>query len=569
MREGFAFEHATPVQAKTLGPITEGKDLVVRAKTGAGKTLSFLLPAMERLKDRPASSSIGLLVVSPVRELSTQIFQEAEKLVKYYAGFRSVCIIGGMSWEEDLQALDAAGSDTVILVATPGRLQSHVSKTPGFSERLAQVQILVLDEVDQIAKNDVFRTCTEDIVASLPSASSRQSLFYSATLSEEVSQLMGRAGKAEHAYIDMLEFEEISVPDQIDQTYSMVKTEGMTLALWKAIQMARTCEEEEPKIVVIFMTGRIAAYYAEAYRKSGANASVFEIHARLNQKQRTEESDRFRAAADGILFTSDVSSRGLDYPGVTDVIQMGAAHSKAEYIHRLGRTGRGGNRGRGLLLLHEFEQSFLKELADLPLTQVQLEGGEDAAMPDFVSMDIPKNVKAQAYYSRINHVMRNSELSSLEILREAKRFAASIGALDKEGRPPEITEENAEKMGILDIRNDEAVYVVSPKTEAAKAPGPSWSWVPQRVPREVWEDAPQALQASQLDAATREALRKGDSEGHNALLRSEVPCDIGAVALAKDGENWIWYRVRGKVNEQQIKKKGKEDQESGTWVRGK
>merc|ERR1712173_406203 len=97
---------------------------------------------------------------------------------------------------------------------------------------------------------------------------------------------------------------------------------------------------------------------------------VFEIHARLSQKQRTDESDRFRMADAGILFTSDVSSRGLDYPGVTDVIQIGAAHSKEEYIHRLGRTGRKGVAGRGLLLLHEFERGFLERVTDFNLIEV-------------------------------------------------------------------------------------------------------------------------------------------------------------------------------------------------------
>ncbi|CAE8698198.1 unnamed protein product, partial [Polarella glacialis] len=153
----------------------------------------------------------------------------------------------------------------------------------------------------------------------------------------------------------------------------------------------------------------------------------------------------------------------LDYPGVTQVVQVGAPHSKDEYIHRLGRTGRAGNSGRGLLLLHDFEaRSFLAELADLPLVEVKLDSDSAGAseLPDFISMDIPQNVKAQAYYSRINHVMRNAGDSGvLEILREAKRFAASIGALDQDGQPPAITEANAVKMGVADI-SDPALYIV-------------------------------------------------------------------------------------------------------------
>jgi len=115
-----------------------------------------------------------------------------------------------------------------------------------------------------------------------------------------------------------------------------------------------------------------------------------------------------------------------------------------------------------------FERRFLAELTDLPISEMASENIVSA--PDFVSLDIAKNVKAQAYYSRINHVMRHYEedLTKLEIMQEAKLFAGSIGAVDDEGRPPEITVENATKMGVADIQ-DPSVYVVSAPTEA-KAP---------------------------------------------------------------------------------------------------
>ena len=117
--------------------------------------------------------------------------------------------------------------------------------------------------------------------------------------------------------VDMLQLDDISVPDQIQQTYRVVPTEDITLAVWKSIQLAQSHAGNEPaKIVLIFLTGRIAAYYAEACRRSGLALEVFEIHARLKQDKRTHQSEAFREASSGILFTSDVSSRGLDYPGV-------------------------------------------------------------------------------------------------------------------------------------------------------------------------------------------------------------------------------------------------------------
>lgn len=627
MREGFGFERQTPVQAQTFGRIMCGADLVVRAKTGAGKTLSFLLPAFERLargRTESGGGNIAVLVLSPVRELSQQIFQEADKLARYYEGVHVLCMIGGTSWEEDVVALDSAaaggGGDEdrpIVLIATPGRLQTHVNKTEGFAARLTRVKVLVLDEVDQIAKSPVFRAATSEILDTLPPASQRQTLFYSATMSDEVSELMSeaRAGVAgaqvaSCAYVDMVtDYADVSIPEEIQQTYSVLRTEDMTLGLWKGIQRARdgaAVDGEKPKVVVIFMTGRIAAYYAEAFRKASEAGSVYEIHARLPQSRRTEESERFRAAEEGVLFTSDVSSRGLDYPGVTDVIQMGAARTKEEYIHRLGRTGRGeGERkkGRGLLLLHEFERTFVAEqLADLSLTELPLldeheshgeaakEAVADAArMPDFLGMQIGWNVKAQAYYSRINHVMRQKtdagvdlteESVLLEVMREAKLFAASIGALDSAGRPPEITVENAIKMGV-DKLEDPAVHIVKERTAppsgggkkakntpaaSGAAPGADWAWVPQRLPREIWEEPPTSL--ANLDPAAKEALSRGIPDAVRILLQAAVPPEVSAVALAAEGDAWKWYRVRGKTNEQQVKKKGKEcTGDAGTWVR--
>lgn len=465
MSEGFAYENLTEVQAKTFDHIIAGQDLVARAKTGAGKTLSFLVPAMERAQSRKGTKtmtgSIDILVVSPVRELSMQIAQEAEKLAQYCSGVQVVCMTGGVPWTEDLEALDTAGTDVVILVVTPGRLQTHLNKTPGFPDRIAQLQIFVLDEVDQLA-HEIFNAASREIIQALPPATQRQSLFYSATMSDAVHALVKEGAKDNYTFVDILQSAEQSTPSQIDQFYNVVPTEDMTRALWGTIQAAKS-ENATPKIVVIFMTGRIASYYAEAFRLSGSELAVFEIHARLKQNKRTAESDKFRAAESGILFTSDVSSRGLDYPGVTEVIQMGAPHSKDEYIHRLGRTGRAGNQGRGFLLMHEFERSFLtKELHDQPVVEAPLDLTTVGTMPDFISMKIAANTKAQAYYSRINHVMRNNseEMSVLEIMREAQRFAASVGALDNEGRPPEITQDNAAKMGVADI-DDPCVYIVA------------------------------------------------------------------------------------------------------------
>lgn len=226
MREAFQYEFLTEIQQKTFESIRSGAEVVARAKTGSGKTLSFLLPCLDRLhEERAAPGEIAVLVLTPVRELSMQVAAEAEKLAKYYSS-SMVCMTGGVPWEEDLEALNAA-TGAVTLVATPGRLQSHATKTDGFADRLGKVQILVLDEVDQLA-SDVFRQATLDIVKVLPPASQRQSLFYSATMGDTVTKLVSQIGKPDHIYVDVIRSDDVLVPEHIRQTYTVLPTERMT-----------------------------------------------------------------------------------------------------------------------------------------------------------------------------------------------------------------------------------------------------------------------------------------------------------------------------------------------------
>eukprot|EP00435_Cladocopium_sp_Y103_P027782 s1661_g6.t2 len=448
--KNLGYTSLTDVQQQTFRPISEGKDLVVRAKTGAGKTLSFLLPSMDRLHNSK-KAGIQILVLSPVRELSMQIHREASKLAQRFPTVEPILMVGGSNWEEDMKTLDAANGG-VILIATPGRLQTHLAKTPAFANRLAEVQTLILDEVDQLC-GELFAEATACILDAVPSAS--QFLFYSATLTEEVTQLINQVSKS-HDLVDV-EGEESTVPEGIVQTYKVVSTDEMSGALWQSVRVARDYLSP-PKIVVIFITGRIAAYYAEVFRQA-SDLDVFEIHSRMKQQQRSSQSDAFRHAASGMLFTSDITSRGLDYPGVTAVIQLGAPESRYDYVHRVGRTGRADSEGLGILLLHDFEADWLENLEGLPLTEAELDTAESSDMC-FEELAMPENVKAQAYYSRINHAMRHPEdLDVLEVFRDAFRFAKSIGALDAASKPPALTEANAQRYGVAEI-SDPAVHIV-------------------------------------------------------------------------------------------------------------
>ncbi|CAL1147384.1 unnamed protein product, partial [Cladocopium goreaui] len=240
----LGYTSLTDVQQQTFRPISEGKDLVVRAKTGAGKTMSFLLPSMDRLQNSK-KSGIQILVLSPVRELSMQIHREASKLAQRFptvepgaSRARGVMVtwwageinpwfeLGGGRGDEFRVSMLPKWLKYAELEKLPGRLQTHLAKTPAFANRLAEVQTLILDEVDQLC-GELFAEATACILDAVPSAS--QFLFYSATLTKEVTQLIDQVSKS-HDLVDV-EGEESTVPKAIVQTYKVVSTDEMNGAL--------------------------------------------------------------------------------------------------------------------------------------------------------------------------------------------------------------------------------------------------------------------------------------------------------------------------------------------------
>lgn len=459
LSEGFGYSTLTDVQAETIRPILRGDDMLVKARTGSGKTLAFLVPAVQRLlesspPDRQAGA-VDALVLSPVREIASQIYTNAEVLKQYCDGLGVVCMIGGVPTEQDLEALaDVEQAKATLLVATPGRLQDHLNHTAGFKERFAATRLLVLDEADALT-DEWFREKVEMILESVPPASDRQGMLLSSTFPESVTELTRLALK--DTYTDVNTVLDEATPDQIEQSYALVPTEGMNQALWLAMQRAREESPDNFKVMVFTCTAALARYYAAAFRLTDfGEDKVFEIHSRKSQNFRKKETVRFAEARSGILFTSDASARGLDYPDITEVVQVGSADDRGQYIHRLGRTGRAGRAGRGVMILHDFEECCLQELGDMPLTKVDLKElvSSPSPTPEAWATSV-QGAAEKAYFAWINHYnnVRREDLNmtSTEVAREALKLATVFGALDADGRPPVIEEHFLENMGLLGV----------------------------------------------------------------------------------------------------------------------
>ena len=369
-RQGL--HNLTEIQEKTFDLILSGKDVVGRARTGTGKTLSFLLPAVERVIQKQATGAmpagIPILILSPTRELAAQISKEAEWLVAQHGPeLTSQVVYGGSSRREDIDRFNK--QLPTILVATPGRLKDHLASTQlngskPFVDAFQNLQILVLDETDRLLDMG-FRRDITDILSCLP-RQKRQTLLFSATLPQDVREVVELATKPNYEMVDCIQDEDPATQTnaQTEQSHIVLPTDRFwTKSMEYLLDLV---DKGDNKVMVFFPMTSMVQLYAQIFNLRFGRR-VWELHGRMHQRERTTISRRFRNSSKGILFTSDVSARGVDYPNVTHVIQIGASESRETYIHRLGRTGRAGKRGKGLLILPELERGFLKELEGLEI----------------------------------------------------------------------------------------------------------------------------------------------------------------------------------------------------------
>mmetsp|Transcript_18252 Transcript_18252/g.58785 ORF Transcript_18252/g.58785 Transcript_18252/m.58785 type:complete len:617 (+) Transcript_18252:405-2255(+) len=350
------------VQAQTLPVILSGFDVIAKAKTGTGKTIAFLLPTIEVLLKPATGGGVRALAISPTRELASQIRDEAEQLITFHKpALTTAVVVGGTNIKSDVRMLQTKPPS--LLVATPGRLNDLLYNY-GADQACAGLMALIFDEADQLLEMG-FRPDIQKILQALaPSRERRMTLLFSATLPKDVLSVaqIATRGPDRTKLVDTVG-EETNTNAQVEQASTVTSLGGQAPELFALVQEATA--EPGYKVVVFFTTARLTQLYSELFGASGV--SVLEMHSRKSQPHRTRIADQFRDGTDLIMFSSDVSARGMDYPDVTAVIQVGMPSDRAQYIHRLGRTARAGKNGGGYLLLADFESFFLHDLRDLPL----------------------------------------------------------------------------------------------------------------------------------------------------------------------------------------------------------
>ena len=324
------FVMPTPVQAKAIPPALEGKDILATASTGTGKTLSFLIPMIQRLDATSAPSTKGkrgpirALILLPTRELAMQVLEVYWKLLP---GSKSdaVLVCGGLSENNQLDQLDRGPR---LVVATPGRLEDYLRRR---EININSVEMLVLDEVDRMLDMG-FLPSIRRIVGALPRT--RQTMCYSATLDANIREIV-RDYVKEPVRVEIGQTSRPS--DRVElRVYTVMQDQKLGLL----DQMLR---EEQGTFLVFSRTKHGADRISKKLEKLGHDADV--IHGDRSQSQRTAALKGFANGRHRILVATDVAARGIDVQDIAHVINYDLPNASDDFVHRIGRTGRAGAKG--------------------------------------------------------------------------------------------------------------------------------------------------------------------------------------------------------------------------------
>ena len=339
----------SPIQAQSIPILLKGQDLLGIAQTGTGKTAAFSLPILNSLHEsplRPKSRSARVLVLTPTRELATQISASFETYGRHI-NFSKTLIFGGVGKNPQIRAM-RSGVD--VLVACPGRLLDHMDEG---DVDLSGVEFFVLDEVDRMLDMGFLRD-VKRIIAALPRK--RQSLFFSATLSPTINSL---AQSILHNPASVSITPEKTTAEKVDQRICFVDREA------KKDLLALHLEEQRDKgLTIIFSkTKHGSDKLCRWINASGFDAEA--IHGNRSQPQRERTLEKFKKGTLPILVATDVAARGVDVKDVTLVVNFDLPNEAEAYVHRIGRTGRAGATGSAVSYCSPEEHEFLMDIEKL------------------------------------------------------------------------------------------------------------------------------------------------------------------------------------------------------------
>ncbi|CCJ33401.1 DEAD/DEAH box helicase [Caloramator australicus] len=350
--EELGYEEATPIQAKTIPIILQGKDIIGQAQTGTGKTAAFGIPTLERID--PSKKTIQALILCPTRELAIQVSEELKKLSKYKKAIGILPIYGGQSIERQIQSLKKGVN---IIIGTPGRCIDHIERG---TLKLEDIKLFILDEADEML-NMGFIEDIEFILDKTPK--DKQTLLFSATMPDPILKLTKKYLKnPEHIKVV---HKELTVPT-IEQIYFEVK-EAHKIEI-----LSRLLDIYNPKLALVFCnTKKKVDEVVSSLQARGYLADA--LHGDMKQNQRDRVMAKFRSGTIDVLVATDVAARGIDVEDVEIVFNYDVPQDEEYYVHRIGRTGRAGREGKAFTFVSGKDIYKLRDIQRYTKTKIKLQ----------------------------------------------------------------------------------------------------------------------------------------------------------------------------------------------------
>ncbi len=367
--DALGYEAPTPIQEKSIPLVLMGRDILGSAQTGTGKTASFTLPMIDILAEgRTKARMPRSLILAPTRELAAQVSDSFEQFSANH-NLTKALLIGGVSFADQEAVLDR-GAD--VLIATPGRLLDHFERGKVL---LQDVKILVIDEADRMLDMG-FIPDVEKIVSFLPKM--RQTLFFSATLSEEIHTIGSK-------FVINPKIIEVAKPAQTASTITQA-------LIWTEVKKKREklrglLQSEDINNAVIFCNRkRDISTLLSSLKRHGFNAGG--LHGDMTQSARLAALDAFKSGETKLLIASDVAARGLDIPSVSHVFNFDVPSNAEDYVHRIGRTGRAGRTGKAFTLAAtDDDRKYLDAITKLTCQAIALLDQQEVQTPTSEATD--------------------------------------------------------------------------------------------------------------------------------------------------------------------------------------
>lgn len=337
----LGYETPSPIQAETIPPLLEGRDVMGQAQTGTGKTAAFALPILSRLN--PEGKKPQALVLAPTRELAIQVAEAFQRYAANLPGFHVLPIYGGQSYGPQLAGLKR-GAD--VVVGTPGRIIDHLDKG---SLDLSGLTNVVLDEADEMLRMG-FIDDVERILQSVPEQ--RQVALFSATMP-------GAIRKISQSYLS--DPVEISVKNATSTATNITQRYWPVRGVHKLDALTRILEVEPFDAMIVFVrTKQLTEELSEKLQARGYSAAA--INGDIAQAQRERTIGQLRDGRVDLLVATDVAARGLDVERISHVLNYDIPHDSESYVHRIGRTGRAGRSGQAILFVSPRERNMLRSI---------------------------------------------------------------------------------------------------------------------------------------------------------------------------------------------------------------